>query len=72
MNSIKPTVKINSAFIGGNRLLGIVEDYPEEHKAYLGCLTNGEEVTTSPIVSRDGDIVETLRTIYHVQSWIKK
>lgn len=71
----KPIVKITGAFIIGNRLFGVVHDYPESHHAYSGCVTNGREVTTSPIVSinktLDGDVVETQRTLYRV-TWAEQ
>jgi len=67
----KPTVHIKNAYIVNNRLVGIVLDYPEEHQGYPGAVTNGHEVITTPIVSQEGDVVETRRTIYHVDSWVE-
>lgn len=75
MEQNKPTVQIKDCYIfenylGINILSGITVDYPDEHKAYPGCLSNGERVYTSAVVAVDGDTVETLRTIYKVQNWI--
>ena len=68
----KPTVHIKNASIINNRLTGIVVDYPEDHHYYPGCVTNGQEVITSAIVSSDGENqIETQRTIYIVDSWVK-
>lgn len=66
----KPTVHIKNAYINNNRLLGVVLDYPDDHQGYPGAVTNGHAVITSPIVSHEGNVVETQRTIYHVDSWI--
>jgi len=68
----KPIVHIKNAMIINNRLIGTVLDYPEEHQGYPGAVTNGQEVITSPIVSSDGENqIETQRTIYMVDSWVK-
>jgi hypothetical protein len=68
---MKPIVHIKDAMIFNNRLMGVVIDYPEEHQGYPGAVTNGKDVITSSIVSIEGDTVETQRTIYHVDSWVK-
>lgn len=71
----KPVIQIrNASFIDypltyQRALYGIVEDYPEEHMYYPGCVTNGRYITTSAVVNVDGDIVETKRSIYKVLSW---
>lgn len=71
----KPVIQIrNASFIyhpitHKRELYGIVEDYPEDHMVYPGCLTNGGYVTTSAVVNVDGDTVETKRSIYKVLSW---
>lgn len=71
----KPVIQIrNASFIdyhlpGQRALYGIVEDYPEDHMVYPGCVTNGKYVTTSVVVNVDGDTVETKRSIYKVLSW---
>ena len=67
----KPIVHIKDAMFFNNRLMGVVIDYPEEHQGYPGAVTNGKDVITSSIVSIEGDTVETQRTIYHVDSWVK-
>jgi len=68
----KPTVHIKNASIVNNRLIGIVLDYPDDHQGFPGAVTNGHEVITSPIVSSDGENqIETQRTIYMVDSWVK-
>lgn len=71
----KPVIHIRNAgfidypFTHQRVLRGIVEDYPEDHMYYPGCVTNGGYVTTSAVVSVDGDTVETKRSIYKVLSW---
>jgi len=75
MEQIKPTVQIKDCYLephisGCQILSGVVLDYPDEHQFYSGCLTNGNRVWTSKVVSVDGNTVETLRTIYKVQNWI--
>ena len=67
----KPIVHISNASIIANRLVGTVHDYPEEHQGYPGAVTNGKGVMTSSIVSIEGDRVETQRTVYIVDSWVK-
>ena len=67
----KPIVNIKNAYIVNNRLVGIVLDYPADHQAFSGAVTNGHEVITSSIVSHEGGTVETQRTIYKVDSWVK-
>lgn len=67
----KPPVHIKNASIINNRLIGVVLDYPDDHQGYPGAVTNGREVITSAIISHKGDVVETQRTIYHVDSWVK-
>jgi hypothetical protein len=73
-NDQKPVIQIrNACFINypnkQQALSGIVEDYPEEHMGYPGCVTNGRYVTTSAVVNVDGDMVETQRSTYKVLSW---
>ena len=66
----KPIVNIHQAYFFAGALVGIVKDYPDDHQAFPGAVTNGKEVRTSQIVKHDGNIVETQRTIYHVNSWL--
>lgn len=73
---MKPVVQIKDACIVGDPeivqvLFGTVLDYPEEHMVYEKAVTNGHIVRTSKIVEIRGDVVETERTIYQVQSWLK-
>jgi hypothetical protein len=56
--------------MGRERLTGIVLNYPEEHK--VNYFKNGEEVITSPIVSKSDNFVETVRTIYRIINWKHK
>ena len=74
---MKPVVKIHDCYFfdnfqGKRMLSGIVEDYPDNHKAYPNALENGHRVYTTRVVktNEDDSIVETERTIYNVGSWI--
>lgn len=49
----------------------VPEDYPSEHMGEAGCITNGNRIFTTCIVSKDGYTVETERTVYRVKSWIR-
>lgn len=74
---MKPIVKIQDCSLlytlSSNKMLtGIPMDYPDEHQAYPGCLSNGRRVYTSKVVSVEGNTVETLRTIYEVQNWLEE
>ena len=72
----KPVVQIKNCFMlegpTNSHLVGVVLDYPESHMGYAGCVTNGRDVTTSPVVhvSADRGTVETQRTVYKVQNWL--
>ena len=71
---MKPTVDIRDCYIyadtmGRERLVGIVLNYPDEHMYRVNAVVNGCSVTTSPIVSKDKNTIETVRTIYNVQNW---
>lgn len=73
--STKPVVNISDCYVyadsmGRERLTGIVLNYPEEHK--VNYFKNGEEVITSPIVSKSDNFVETVRTIYRIINWKHK
>ena len=70
--STKPVVNISDCYVyadsmGRERLTGIVLDYPESHK--VNYFKNGEEVITSPIISKSANFVETIRTIYRIVNW---
>jgi hypothetical protein len=74
---MKPEVNIHDCFLyidfhKRQRMSGIVEDYPEDHKAYPSALENGHRVYTSIVVkiNEDKTVVETERTIYKVSNWI--
>lgn len=74
---MKPEVNIHDCYFfvnfrGEQRLSGIVEDYPEDHKAYPSALENGHRVYTTKVVKTNADktVVETERTIYTVRNWI--
>jgi len=73
MQTNKPTVRIKDCIILGGRMMGTPINYPEDHMLYKACLTNGDPVITSSIVSKfqlnGADYVETQRTIYEVESW---
>jgi hypothetical protein len=71
---MKPTVDIRDCYIyadsqGRERLAGVVLNYPDDHMHYAGCVVNGGLITTSLIVSKSVNTIETLRTIYNVQNW---
>jgi hypothetical protein len=69
---MKPVVKISQAFIirgiDNEYLFGQPENYPESHQGFPGCVREGT-IRTSPIVSKEDNVIETERTIYAVQSW---
>jgi hypothetical protein len=73
--TIKPVVDIQDCYIyadtmGRERLTGVVLNYPDEHK--VNYLKDGDRVITSPIVSKNVNTVETVRTIYNVLNWKSK
>lgn len=72
---MKPVVQIKDATLvpsfGTQRLMGVVLDYPDEHQGFAGAVTNGKDVMTSPVISINENTVETQRTVYEVQSWLK-
>ena len=74
---MKPEVNIHDCYLfvnfqGRQMLSGIVEDYPDDHKAYPSALENGHRVYTTRVVkiNEDKTVVETERTIYTVKNWI--
>jgi hypothetical protein len=74
---MKPVVSIHDCYFfndfqGRQKLSGIVEDYPEDHKSYPNALENGHRVYTTRVVkvSDNKQTVETERTIYIVDNWI--
>lgn len=71
----KPVVDIQDCYIyadtmGRERLTGIVLNYPEEHK--VNYFKDGDRVITSPIVSKNVNTIETVRTIYRIVNWKHK
>jgi hypothetical protein len=71
---MKPIVDIQQCDVmydslGRERLTGIVLNYPESHK--LNFFKDGDSVITSPIISKNVNTVETVRTIYNILSWRK-
>ena len=68
----KPIVYISEAYLYENSLFGTVHNYPTDHMVISGCVTNNSgTVRTSSILNREGDTIETQRTIYKVLSWHK-
>lgn len=79
---VKPTVRIRDAFLQRTIvwsdsktkqayvLIGVVLDYPQEHQAFPGCVTNGQPVQTGEVVKHEGNVVETKRTRYVVENWL--
>ena len=72
----KPVVNIRDAAVLTswglkNYLTGVVENYPEDHQAYPGAVTNGKSICSSEIVKIRGWYVETQRTIYFVLNWLE-
>lgn len=66
----KPTVDIEDCFLLGDRLYGFPLNYPDNHQGFPGAVSGSKYVVTSPIISRDGNHVETERTIYNVINWM--
>ena len=66
----KPVVQIKDAFLVEDRLSGYPVDYPESHRYRPGEILNNRLVVTSAIVKRNGDVVETQRTLYQVLNWV--
>jgi hypothetical protein len=70
----KPVVDISDCYtyadpMGRERLVGVVHNYPESHMYRVGAVVNGCLVTTSPVVAKTTDQIETVRTIYRILSW---
>lgn len=71
---LKPIVQMQKAVVreiaGSGVLMGYPVDYPEEHCAFPGAVSNMKEIVTTPIVAIDPEesIVETYRTRYKILS----
>lgn len=71
---MKKTIKMRNAKIvknysGSESLVGQIE---EHHRLDLQRETFGGVVRTSKIVSKNGNTIETLNTIYEVQNWVSE
>jgi hypothetical protein len=51
-------------------LTGVVNDYPDNHMAFEGCVVNGHPVQTGEVLEVNGNVVITKRTEYRVQNWL--
>lgn len=55
----KPRAKLTGAWVYGERMVGRVYGHPR--------VVDGTLVTTSRILTRDGNVVETQNTVYEVE-----
>ena len=53
-------------------LIGTPIDYPAEHMAFPGCVSNRKPVQTSEVIDADETTVLTKRTEYRVKNWLTK
>ena len=77
INPNKPVVQMRDAFIADptGSFFGVVIDYPEDHQAFPGAVSNGETVRTSAIEKTFSEggftYVETQRTTYKILSFVE-